>query len=90
MPVCPPKSPKERESDRWENVVGKALKDWITSVMKRDKLTRAEARVKVLLQIKQLATVDSDIVEEPGKDWMCSQPGLRVAAQRTRGYKTAK
>ncbi len=31
MPVCPPRSDEERQSDRWEYVVGKALKDWVTA-----------------------------------------------------------
>jgi len=32
--------------------------------MKRDGLTRADARGKILRQIKELAAVDSDIIDE--------------------------
>jgi hypothetical protein len=34
-------------------VVGKALKDWVTAVMLEKKLTRAEARLVVLAEIRQ-------------------------------------
>jgi hypothetical protein len=66
MPVCPPRTPEERKSDRWENVVGKALKDWVTRVMKRDGSTRDEARATVLAAIQGA---------DATQDWMCSQPG---------------
>ena len=39
-------------SDRWEFVVGKALKDWTTAVMLEKKITRAEAREFVLGEIR--------------------------------------
>jgi hypothetical protein len=52
MPVCPPRSAEERKSDRWENVVGKALKDWVTATMVKRGVTREEARKIVLDDIK--------------------------------------
>lgn len=68
MPVCPPISPENRAKiDRWELVVGKALKDWVTRVMKNEGLTRAEAREVILERIREL---------DPVKDWICSQCGL--------------
>lgn len=54
MPECPPRSEAERTSDRWENVVGKSLKDWVTAVMATRKITRDEARKVVLTEIKAL------------------------------------
>jgi hypothetical protein len=53
MPDCPPRSVEERSSDRWEYVVGKALKDWVTAVMIEKRITRAEARLVVLAEIRQ-------------------------------------
>ena len=53
MPDCPPRNADERKSDRWEMVVGKALKDWVTAVMMERKITRAEAREFVLAEIRQ-------------------------------------
>jgi len=58
MPICPPRSSKERESDRWENVVGKALKDWVTRTMEKRSLTREQARKHVLDEIKILTLHD--------------------------------
>ena len=53
MPVCPQISPEDRaKMDRWENVVGKALKDWVTRIMERDGKTRSEARGTVLAAIQ--------------------------------------
>lgn len=49
MPICPPKTPKDR--DRWEEIAGKALKDWVTRVMKTTHKTRAEARYAILKKI---------------------------------------
>lgn len=52
MPVCPPRSAENRARDRWEYVVGKALKDYVTVVMaSRRGLSRAEARKIVLQEI---------------------------------------
>lgn len=68
MPDCPPISPEERAAtERWERVVGKALKDWVTRVMKRDNKTREEARATVLAAIQ--------IADYISEDWICSQPG---------------
>ena len=53
MPDCPHRTAEERKHDRWELVVGKALKDWVTAVMLEKKLTRAEARLVVLAEIRQ-------------------------------------
>lgn len=58
MPDCPPRSEKERESDRWEFVVGKALKDWVTAIMVKRNLTRELARKYVLDEIKILTLED--------------------------------
>lgn len=55
MPVCPPKSATDRTSERFENTAGKALKDWVTALMKQDGSTRAEARGKVLRLLKEAA-----------------------------------
>jgi hypothetical protein len=52
MPDCPPRSADERKGDRWENVVGKALKDWVTAVMVKKSLTRDQARLYVLGEIE--------------------------------------
>jgi hypothetical protein len=52
MPECPHRSDEERKSDRWEYVVGKALKDWVTAVMVEKRITRADARVLVLAEIR--------------------------------------
>lgn len=52
MPVCPPRSEDERKNDRWEYVVGKALKDWVTATMAKRGVTREEARKIVLDDIK--------------------------------------
>lgn len=58
MPNCPPKTLQERMedgnngSDRWEFVVGKALKDWATALMQFG-MTREEARDIVLSEIKR-------------------------------------
>jgi len=55
MPICPPKSAEKRatESSRWEHVVGKALKDWTSRVMKTTRMTRAEARQAILEKIQE-------------------------------------
>jgi hypothetical protein len=46
MPVCLAKNPEQREHEyRWELVVGKELKDWATRVMRRDGISRKEARM---------------------------------------------
>jgi hypothetical protein len=64
MPDCPPKTLAERMDDetnvstRWEFVVGKALKDWVTATMLKRKVTRDEARKIVLDEIKILALHD--------------------------------
>lgn len=47
-------SPK---STRWENVVGKALKDLATAVMQRDGVNRDQARLTILLSIQQATRV---------------------------------
>lgn len=52
MPECPSRSDEERKSDRWEFVVGKALKDWVTAVMLEKRMTRADARELVLAEIR--------------------------------------
>lgn len=58
MPNCPPKTLAERMEDnanpgeRWEFVVGKALKDWATALMQFG-MTREEARAIVLSDIKE-------------------------------------
>lgn len=52
MPICPPKLSEERAiTERWELVVGKALKDWVTRVMRTTGKTRAEARYAILEKI---------------------------------------
>lgn len=55
MPVCPPKSAEERanERNRWESIVGKALKDWTSRVMMQTHMTRAEARQAILEKIQE-------------------------------------
>jgi hypothetical protein len=53
MPDCPPRTSKERESDRWEYVAGKALKDWVTRAMKLTGKSRAEARHAILEKINE-------------------------------------
>ena len=53
MPVCPPKTEAEREAGRWEFVVGKALKDYVTIMMVARGLCRDEARKIVLQEIKE-------------------------------------
>jgi len=53
MPECPPRTAKERESDRWEYVAGKALKDWVTRAMKLTGKSRAEARYAILEKINE-------------------------------------
>jgi len=59
MPVCPPISAQEREKgDRWEHVVGKAVKDWVTATMQKRGVTRAEARKIVLDDIKIITLQD--------------------------------
>ena len=64
MPDCPPKTLAERMDDennlstRWEYVVGKALKTWVTSVMEKRKITRDEARKIVLDEIKVFSLQD--------------------------------
>lgn len=52
MPICPPRSEKERESDRWEYVAGKALKEWVTRVTRQTKKNRREARAAILDKIE--------------------------------------
>jgi hypothetical protein len=58
MPNCPPKTDAQR--NRWENVIGKALKDWTTTLMQFG-MTREEARDIVLSDIKrETARVEFD------------------------------
>lgn len=55
MPVCLAKTPEQREhEDRWELIVGKELKDWATRVMKRDGISRKDARVYLLNKINSM------------------------------------
>jgi hypothetical protein len=58
MPICPPRPKEERKKDRWENVVGKALKNWVTAVMEKRGVTREVARKIVLDDIKIIALQD--------------------------------
>lgn len=57
MPSCPPKTDNDR--NRWENVAGKALKDWVTRVMLKEGKTRDEARKVVLERITAANVQDS-------------------------------
>lgn len=50
MPDCPPKASEERGT-RFELQAGKAVKDWVTRVMKQTRMTRREARIVVLEKI---------------------------------------
>jgi len=50
MPVCLPKTDADRK--RWENVVGKALKNWATALMQFG-MTRDEARDIILSDIQR-------------------------------------
>ncbi len=64
MPDCPPKTEADRK--RWENVVGKALKDWTTALM-RFGMTRAEARDIVLSDIqRQTERVNFEFEQKKG------------------------
>jgi hypothetical protein len=55
MPICLAKTPEQREhEDRWELIVGKELKDWATRVMKRDGISRKEARMYLLNKINSM------------------------------------
>jgi hypothetical protein len=64
MPICPPKTDEQR--DRWENQVGKALKDWVTRIMAHDGISRAHARELVLHRITLLDTsADIEFLEQP-------------------------
>jgi hypothetical protein len=54
MPDCPKKTADERKQARWENVSGKALKDWATRLMATG-LTRAQAREQILAEIASKA-----------------------------------
>lgn len=52
MPEMPVLTPEERaKNTRWENVSGKALKDWVTRIMLQNRMTRADARIVVLCHI---------------------------------------
>lgn len=54
MPKMPILTDEQRSHmDRWERVSGKALKDWVTAIMKRMGTTRDEARGVVLRIIKE-------------------------------------
>lgn len=54
MPPCPPKTLEQRQNDtRWEHVVGKALKDWVTRRMIKYGQTRAQARADILVLINE-------------------------------------
>ena len=77
MPSCPPISAEERAKiDRWELVVGKALKDWATRIMENTGMTRAEARGVILRKIAEM---------DPQQDWLCSQPGCdKLHSEHTR------
>jgi hypothetical protein len=53
-------------STKWEFVVGRALKDWASALMQFG-MTRAEARVIVLAEIKEMTErVNADFAEKKG------------------------
>jgi hypothetical protein len=45
---------KNLRSTRWENVSGKALKDWATAIMHATGCNRKEARLVVLMQVRMI------------------------------------
>jgi len=53
MPECTSRTAEERTDDRWERIVGKALKDWVTALM-RHGFTRKQARNLVLDEIAMI------------------------------------
>lgn len=75
MPNIPPKTLAERVEDgnnlstRWEFVIGKALKDWATALMQFG-MTRDEARVIVLAEVKEMTERVNANYEEKKKGGM--------------------
>jgi hypothetical protein len=72
VPNCPPKTDADR--NRWENVVGKALKDWTTALMGFG-MTRKEARVCVLSEIEFQAAAAAARLREKERE---SHEGISI------------